>query len=100
MGLRDWLPPRKALLSPTDSGGDTDPHRSAQDGTGLPPVGTNGATDADQSSPLIFGALRSAREHAIRLRDCLAEELGDRSVYVGDLEIFHERMCDQLGWTR
>jgi hypothetical protein len=50
--------------------------------------------------PLIFGTIHLPRERAILLVQALIEHgLQGKSIYVGDLEIMHERVCKERGWA-
>ena len=102
MSFRDWLSPRRTHPAPSYIGAAIDQHRSAPVDTGSASVCTGqqqGDHQADPDDrPMIFGALRSPKEHAIKLREYLGSALGERSVYVGDLEHLHRVMCQELCW--
>jgi hypothetical protein len=50
--------------------------------------------------PLIVGTIHSARERAILLVEFMvAAGYGGKSIYQGDLEEFHLRLCEHHGWA-
>jgi hypothetical protein len=56
-------------------------------------------TDA---SPLIFGAIRSPREHAAKLVEYVlagGPEIYGRAIHQGHLEDWHLEMCEKLEWA-
>jgi hypothetical protein len=58
-------------------------------------------SEYSEQPPLIFGSLRSPREHALKLRECM-EAVGwiGKAVHQGELEDLHEEMCERLGWVQ
>jgi hypothetical protein len=57
------------------------------------------STTVDDFPPLIFGSMRSAREHAQALADILRETGScNRAIYQGEIAELHARLCEELGW--
>jgi hypothetical protein len=56
-------------------------------------------TSEDNCTPLIFGSMRSAREHAQALAEMIREAGAyNRAIYQGEIEEWHIGLCEELGW--
>lgn len=109
--------------APVDGGDDAGPHRSAAVDSG---AHQSAAVDADPTlggilaphggqqwladnsgegmgprPPIFrFGAIHSAKEHAVKLLETLRRAGYDgESLLACQLEVVHDRMCEALGWT-
>jgi hypothetical protein len=86
---------RKLEPAPVDTSAEPVSTSADQCAPAPAPVGT----DQHQDGPVVFGALRSAREHAVALLERLRSAgLDGRSLYQGDIEDLHRSMCDDLVW--
>jgi hypothetical protein len=58
------------------------------------------STTEDDFPPLIFGSMRSAREHAQSLVEII-EDAGacNRAIYQGEIEELHARLYEERGWV-
>jgi hypothetical protein len=55
--------------------------------------------DTDRYPPLVFGSMRSAREHAEKIVEIIRTAgCCNRSIYQGEIEGMHANMCEELGW--
>jgi len=53
-----------------------------------------------QWQPLIVGTIHSPRERAILLVEALrATGYDGKSIYQGDLAVFHGNLCEERGWA-
>jgi hypothetical protein len=106
---RRLLPSSPPLAAPIETSADTGALRSAQVDTSSAPGSIDPHQDCDLSAevdtdgncdiPMVFGHLRTPKEHAIKLRECM-ESVGwlGRSVYQGEVEHLHICMCRHFGW--
>jgi hypothetical protein len=92
--------PSPQRLTPVGTGEQRDGEPS-----GFEPVATGAdhcepePTGEDNRTPLIFGSLRSAREHAQAVAEMIrGSGAYNRAIYQGELEEWHIGLCEDLGW--
>jgi hypothetical protein len=78
---------------------DTGLHRSAEVDTSAQQVEPLQPSEPEWQ-PLIVGTIHSPRERASLLMDeVLSAGYGGKSIYQGDLEVFHRILCERDGWA-
>jgi hypothetical protein len=78
---------------------DTGSHRSAEVDTSAQQVEPL-QTSEPEWRPLIVGTIHHPRERAILLVEALvAAGYGGKSIYQGDLAVFHGLLCKERGWA-
>jgi len=75
--------------------------RSAPDERRSAPVDIEAEPVQTDAAPLLFGCVRTPKEHAAALLEHLRRGGAEgRTFYAGHLEEIYQQMCAELGWDR
>jgi hypothetical protein len=54
----------------------------------------------EQRGPLVFGSLKSAKEHALKVVEMIrAGGCTNRAIWQGEIEDMHWNLCEDLAWV-